>query len=120
MAYLYPQYQQYQQYQAPQYQPQSNTIQWVQGLEGAKAYPISPGGSVLLMDSDNQYLYIKTADNAGMPSLKIYEYHEVTEVKPEKQDFSRFVTKEELAEVLSNLEVKKKKKRVIEEDEDDE
>lgn len=119
MAFYYPQYPQVPQYQTQYQQPTSSVI-WVQGIEGAKAYPVSPGGSVLLMDSDSEHLYIKTADNAGMPSLKIYEYHEVSEPKPVKQDFSMFVTKDELAEVLANLEVKKKKKKVVEEDDDDE
>lgn len=106
MAYYYPQFPVYQ----PPQQPTSSFI-WVQGLEGAKAYPVNPGGSVLLMDSDSEHLYIKTADQSGMPTLKIYEYHEISEPKPIKQDLSMFVTRDELAEVLSNLEVKKKKKR---------
>lgn len=120
---FYPQYQtqQYVPTQYPQPQYQQNSITWVQGIEGAKAYPVGAGNSVLLMDSDGQYLYIKSADNTGMPTLRIFEYTEITErkeVKTEKLDMSMFVTRDEMEEALSKLEVKKRKKRL--EDEDDE
>jgi len=58
---------------------QSSTINWVQGDVGARAYPINPGMSVLLMDSEGQNFYIKSADTMGMPSLKKYAYSEVVE-----------------------------------------
>lgn len=32
------------------------------------------------MDSDAQRFYLKSADNAGMPNLRIFEYTEVTNV----------------------------------------
>ena len=74
---MYPQ----QSYQyAPSYQYNPNTsggINWVQGEIGAKAYPVIPGNPVLLMDSEDQMFYIKSADNSGMPTLKKYAYSEV-------------------------------------------
>ena len=57
----------------------SSTINWVQGDVGARAYPINPGMSVLLMDSEGQNFYIKSADTMGMPTLKKYAYSEVVE-----------------------------------------
>lgn len=72
-----------QSYAPPQMQmaqpTQSSTINWVQGDVGARAYPIQPGMSVLLMDSEGQNFYIKSADTMGMPSLKKYAYSEVVE-----------------------------------------
>lgn len=56
-----------------------STINWVQGDVGARAYSVQPGMSVLLMDSEGQNFYIKSADNMGMPSLKKYAYSEVVE-----------------------------------------
>lgn len=105
----------------PQMYPQNNGVNWVQGIEGAKAYPVGAGNSVLLMDSDNQSMYIKSADQAGVPSLRIFEYKEITDKKPEpKLDMSQFVTREELEEALSKLaEKKKKKKREYDEDDDE-
>ena len=58
---------------------QSSTINWVQGDVGARAYNIQPGTSVLLMDSEGQNFYIKSADTMGMPTLKKYAYSEVVE-----------------------------------------
>ena len=51
---------------------------WVSGEVGAKSYLVAPNSTVLLMDSDAQRFYLKSADNAGMPSLRIFEYTEVT------------------------------------------
>ena len=36
----------------PQAQSNGNAIMWVQGEAGAKAYPVAPNTSVLLMDSE--------------------------------------------------------------------
>lgn len=72
-----------QSYNPPQMQmvqpSQSSTINWVQGDVGARAYTVQPGMSVLLMDSEGQNFYIKSADTMGMPSLKKYAYSEVVE-----------------------------------------
>lgn len=60
-------------------QPQVNQgLLWVSGEVGAKSYLVAPNSTVLLMDSDAQRFYLKSADNAGMPSLRIFEYKEVT------------------------------------------
>lgn len=63
-----------QNYQQPQ---QSAPIIWVQGEEGAKAYMVAAGNSVLLMDSENSTFYIKSTDASGMPQpLRIFDYTE--------------------------------------------
>lgn len=65
----------------PQQQPaqQSSPIIWVQGEEGAKAYMVAAGNSVLLMDSENSTFYIKATDASGMPQpLRIFDYAERT------------------------------------------
>lgn len=73
---------QMQQYQMPQPQPQQQSsagIIWVQGEEGAKAYMVAPGNSVLLMDSENSAFYIKSTDQSGMPlPLRVFDYNERT------------------------------------------
>ena len=51
---------------------------WVSGEVGAKSYLVAPNSTVLLMDSDSSRFYLKSADNAGMPSLRIFEYTEIT------------------------------------------
>lgn len=100
------------------YQPQqTNSIIWVQGIEGAKAYPVGAGNSVLLMDSDSQYMYIKTADSSGMPTLKVYEYTEVQNDSRAAVSMEEYVTKKEFEDALAKLKPKKKKIIEVEEDE---
>lgn len=54
-------------------------IIWVQGEEGAKAYMVAAGNSVLLMDSENSSFYIKSTDASGMPlPLRVFDYKERT------------------------------------------
>jgi hypothetical protein len=101
------------QQQMPQPQMQSNSsINWVQGEIGARAYPIAPGSSVLLMDSEAQNFYIKSADNSGMPSLKKYAYSEVIEepLKLESKDPANFDT----AQLASRDEVKQLQEKIKE------
>ena len=107
----------------PTYYPNFNqpqqSILWCQGIEGAKAYPVGAGNSVLLMDSDSHNMYIKSADQAGVPSLRVFEYTEITGKKEEapKIDTSNFVTRAELEEALAKLKPKKKKLIEVEDDE---
>lgn len=73
-------------YQSPMMQqPTAQTAQaapsiiWVQGEEGAKAYMVAAGNSVLLMDSENSAFYIKSTDASGMPlPLRVFDYKERT------------------------------------------
>lgn len=49
-------------------QPQvSNSFAWVQGEASAKAYPVAPGNTILLMDSEAPILYMKSTDMSGRP-----------------------------------------------------
>lgn len=63
-------------YYYPNYQPNTtgNTIIWVQGEAGAKSYLVAPGTTVQLWDSESQTIYLKSADQCGMPSIKILDY----------------------------------------------
>ena len=77
---------------------------WVSGEVGAKSYLVAPNSTVLLMDSDSSRFYLKSADSSGMPSLRIFEYAEVTNtpqnnVLAPNSDFKeldgKYVTREE-------------------------
>jgi hypothetical protein len=84
-----------QSYQQPQ---QSAPIIWVQGEEGAKAYMVAAGNSVLLMDSENSVFYIKSTDASGMPQpLRVFDYTERGKQAVEKVESKndKFVTREE-------------------------
>lgn len=88
----------------PQQQPtaqQTAPIIWVQGEEGAKAYMVAAGNSVLLMDSENSAFYIKSTDASGMPlPLRVFDYKERTtpaKMPPQtaQQPGGEFVTRAE-------------------------
>lgn len=124
----YPQPQQYPTYPQPQPvlqstaptpppppPPTQNSIQWVQGEAGAKAYDVKPGQTVLLMDSETNVFYIKSVDINGMPlPLEIYDYTKRTarsnSTPPElpQIDLSGFVTKEEFEKRLSEIAIPRK------------
>ncbi len=106
-------------YQQPMYQNQYTPQQhggliWVQGIEAAKSYPVSAGQSVLLMDSESNCFFIKTADASGMPlPIRIFDYAERTtnnahksaqETRTEPQiDLSAYVTRDELESLVSGI-----------------
>lgn len=97
----------YNAYQMPQ-QNQQTGIVWVQGLEGAKAYPVGAGNNVLLMDSESSVFYIKSTDPSGMPQpLRVFDYKERTQATVNTSDY---VTKDELEKRLAQLQPRKVKK----------
>lgn len=91
--------------------PQVNQgLLWVSGEIGAKSYLVAPNSTVLLMDSDAERFYLKSADNAGMPNLRIFEYKEVTNMPqnaPQAPNFDenilndKFVTRGEYEDLKS-------------------
>ncbi len=108
--------QQYQQMIQPQVQPQAQTQQssggllWVQGIEGAKSHFVEPGRSVLLMDSESNSFFIKTADASGMPlPLRIFDYTERTAQQAPQQptaastDTSTYITREEFEQRIAQI-----------------
>ena len=83
------------------YQPQKNGINWVQGVEGAKAFQLMPNSNTVLMDSENDGIfYIKACDNIGMCSLRKFRYQEIID---EPQQTNQYVTRDELMNILKEL-----------------
>ena len=122
----YPQMQQYPQqmqnpYMMPQYPTQAQPTQtssgsgiiWVQGESAAKAYPVAPATSQLLMDSESECFYIKTTDASGMPQpLRTFTYREVisnpknsfqSAAQPDARDYVTRQEFNELRELLEDL-----------------
>ena len=62
--------------QTPVPAPQSTGIIWVQGEAGAKSFLVAPNTTVQLWDSEDQVIYLKSADASGMPSMRILDYTE--------------------------------------------
>ena len=82
--------------------PQQNGIVWVQGIEGAKAYQLTPNSNAMLMDSEsNNRFYIKVSDNVGMCTLRIFEYNEITNTT--NNNMEDYVKKSDLKNEVETL-----------------
>ena len=86
----------------------TNNIIWVNGIEGAKAWQLSPGSMAILLDSETDgKMYIKVSDSIGMPSLRVFNYVEEiasTQVTNNKNlDLSQYVRKDELNNLIKEL-----------------
>ena len=87
-------------------QPQNNNINWVQGIEGAKAYQLVPNSNVVLMDSENDGIfYIKISDNVGMCTLRKFKYEEILDAPNQQSqiDLSQYVKKSELESLINSM-----------------
>ena len=117
--------------QMPTPAPQTNNgLVWVQGEVAAKSYPVAPNCTVMLMDSEGERFYLKSADASGMPlPLRVFEYTErnnapTGDFKVGTSGFSemddRFVTREEferrMASIGSQCKCKESKKNKLTED----
>ena len=71
------------------FQPQRQELIRVNGLEGAKNYPLSPGSTVALFDAESHIMYIKSMDAGGFPSIRTFSFMETTS-KPVDATESRF------------------------------
>ena len=90
--------------------PQSS-INWVQGVAGAKAFNLAPNSSALLMDSESDVFYLKSCDASGMPSLRTFRYSEIVDVTPQEDTSeAKFVTLTEFekfkTEIMNTIESK--------------
>lgn len=80
----------------------NTNIVWTMGIESAKAYPLLPGRTLLLMDSESPKFYIKTVDNNGYAAIRAYAFHEEQPTTaPVTNDTSKFVTQEQLEAALA-------------------
>lgn len=109
----YPQMYYQPQYQTPTIQqpqqPTNNGIIWVQGEAGAKSYLVAPNNTVQLWDSEEQVIYLKSADASGMPSMKVLDYtirnaNPSSTVPTAVQAEDKYVTKEELKAFQETIE----------------
>lgn len=85
-------------------QPTQNGVIWVQGEAGAKSYLVAPNTTVQLWDSENQVIYLKSADASGMPSIKTLDYtiREMKQNTPSEPQI--YATREELDALRAELE----------------
>ena len=92
----------------------NNGINWVQGIEGAKAYQLSPNSNCILLDSENDGIfYIKVSDNVGMCNLRTFQFEEITNTPSSSVDLTGYVKKDELETLVKSIMGEKKNEQSI-------
>lgn len=66
--------------------PESNLIR-VTGLDGARAYQMAPNSTVALFDAGEDYMYVKSTDGAGFPTIRTFRFEPVDQVPTVNTDF---------------------------------
>lgn len=87
------------------YQPaqqQGQSIVWVQNEQEAFNYLVAPNSAVALWDSNNPVIYLKQADAAGKPSMKIYDLVERVQ-RPAQISSSEYVTRKEFEMLTARM-----------------
>lgn len=79
----------------------TNSYAFVNGIEGAKSYPVPPNKTILLMDSDNPIFYFKSSNDLGQCSIKTYEFKEITTQQDNNQ---KYVLKSDFDELKNKVE----------------
>lgn len=94
-----------QQNQVPQMQQsnQNNTnIVFIQGgLQGANVYPVPAGCTISLWDTEQNTIYVKSVDAAGIPQpIRILDYTEREAPNVQNEENANYVTEEKLNKIL--------------------
>lgn len=94
----------------PQAQPQTplvqSNIEYVNGIEGAKALILPPNAQKMLLDSDNPFFYIKTTDMQGKPTVKRFRYVDVDAEQAQPKEETpkvKYATMEQLGQLSDRL-----------------
>ena len=120
-----------QQMQQQIYQPQaqqppqgtqqpSNGFVWVNDINEAANYLVAPNSAVQLWDKNSPYVYLKTADAAGKPTMQIFDLVERKQqptAQTQTATTADYVTRAEFAElrkVVDALTAKKAESEAVE------
>lgn len=93
----------------PIQQPQQDIVEigkpiWVQGEAGANAYPVAPGKTAWMMDSESNKFYIKTVDQNGRPMpLDRYIFTKEMESRQQSQNNDAYVLRTEVDEIINRM-----------------
>lgn len=60
-------------------QEQTQNLIRVNGIDGAKTYQMPANSTVALFDCNEDIMYIKTTDGAGFPSIRTFNFAEITQ-----------------------------------------
>lgn len=84
----------------PMNAPKPSDLLQVNGLEGARNYPVSPNCRVVLFDSNQDIFYIKSTDAGGYPSISAFQFAPIQE---QSQSAPNYATKEDLSSLMDQI-----------------
>lgn len=82
-------------------QQQTGLIQ-VNGMEGAKAYPMGRNDEVALFDSGRDVFYVKRTDAGGYPSIEAYSFVPLQDAPVQQQEYVTRQEFDQLKEMIEN------------------
>lgn len=89
----------------------AQNVDWIRvsGIDGAKNQIVQPGQTVWMMDNNEPYFYVKSADNVGSCTFRIFQFAEVQEIAPEQPeqpqiDLSQYVQRGEFEQLKALIE----------------
>ena len=87
------------------YQPQRplNQYVFVNGVEGAKSYQIPAGQTIMLMDNDSPFVYMKTANQLGQTSIRYFKLVETNEDDAKGINKANYVSRNEFDEIKAKI-----------------
>ena len=88
--------------------PVTSGIIWISGEQEASMYPIAPNSAVALWEKTGKTIYLKSADQTGRPTIRIYDLVEraetasgASQAKDDQQH--SYVTKNEFATLVDAM-----------------
>lgn len=88
----------------------SQNVNWIQvsGIEGAKNQIVQQGCTAWMMDNNAPYFYVKSVDNVGSSTFRIFQFTEVAEPTNEQVaqpqiDPSQYVQRSEFDQLKAQL-----------------
>ena len=89
----------------------AQNVNWIQvsGIEGAKNQIVQQGHTAWMMDNNAPYFYVKSVDNVGSCTFRIFQFTEVQEIAQEPQeqpqiDLSGYVQRSEFEQLKAMIE----------------
>lgn len=89
----------------------SQNVNWIQvnGIDGAKNQIVQQGHTAWMMDNNEPYFYVKSVDNVGSCTFRIFQFAEVQEITQEQPgqpqiDLSQYVQRDEFERLREQIE----------------
>lgn len=98
----------YQQPMAAIHQQQVQPVDLIRvtGIEGARAYPVTPNSTVPLFDADRDVLYVKSTDAGGFPTIRAFAFAPLQDTQQQQPEY---VTRQEFEELRAMISPRKTK-----------